>query len=1072
MKKIFTIFLAILVLVQMLPAAVLAAGETPLSLVATVNEGSVTVKVTSAAEFVASSLSFKISVPSGCSLTAIAKGADFDSTFGGGFIGNVNTNQVSCTASNAESDTTIPADKELVTFTATVNADAIDIEKFTFGITNVVAADVNDEETAWSGGNNVSNEVNNPIYSPDTGDNEQPASTGYEIYYTLDDSAEDSDSNNYMEYNPGSTVTANLYLKNKTGAEAVMQAYDVYLEYSDKLSYQSDTMDGVAYVTQEGAASLSAIVAGKDDKVTHVQAVSEGFTPVTLAADAEVLLGSISFKIAETGVAHGDKLPITIKIGENDKTVTNISVGLDKTSYYPVNGGTVLGAEVSGVYTVTWKNQDGTLIETDEDVAHGTAFSSIAPANPSKAADNTYTYEFAGWATAENAESGKMAADLGNVTGDVTYYAAFSKTAIQYTVTYSDDGTTSTAQTGYNGKITLPSAKGKTGYTFQGWYSGENKVGDAGAEYTVTTDITLTAKYTANTYTVRFHPGSKATGTMADQTFTYDEAAKELSANTFTPNDNKYVFAGWATSDDSEEIVYTDKQAVQNLTADIDLYPVWKQDVYQITYVHPDDVTVSTQLDGTYSSEDGLTLKIPEAPGYTFEGWYDNADFDGTPATEISKGTTGEQKFYSKWTPNADTKYTVKHWQQNTDLATEQNDTNYTLKDTDNLTGTTATQVTPTVKEYTGFTAPETQTVAIKADGSTVVNYYYTRNKYKVTLNPGDGTIDGENVTEYVYGVGATLPNVTPPAGYTFGGNWNDGEKTVTSITATDTGDKTLTAQFDAISYKIFFDFDGGALPENFNWGTDIDYDVETKSLTYNITNTVNLPVPTKDYYTFRTWKVTTPDGSWTMNAEVNTSFTGMHGNATLTAQWDRAAKPMIEEYKYAFRTLDENKNETSGYRMIRVDATDVAEGKEYKFNGKSMYYTTDSNYLVDSTSDTGVFYTLISTEYVDGDELTKVGYDLLTIGDVVGGNRATINYNGDINGDNVLNIADANIVYQMVINGGGYYSDGEQANGQLDIAARLKADMSKDSAEHRGSINDVDKIINKINGVVETATN
>lgn len=63
----------------------------------------------------------------------------------------------------------------------------------------------------------------------------------------------------------------------------------------------------------------------------------------------------------------------------------------------------------------------------------------------------------------------------------------------------------------------------------------------------------------------------------------------------------------------------------------------------------------------------------------------------------------------------------------------EQLDGSYITKDTENLTGNIGTSVTPAVKSYTGFTSPEAQTVTIAADGSTVVNYYYTRNSYPVT---------------------------------------------------------------------------------------------------------------------------------------------------------------------------------------------------------------------------------------------------------------------------------------------------------------------------------------------------
>ena len=72
---------------------------------------------------------------------------------------------------------------------------------------------------------------------------------------------------------------------------------------------------------------------------------------------------------------------------------------------------------------------------------------------------------------------------------------------------------------------------------------------------------------------------------------------------------------------------------------------------------------------------------------------------------------------------------------------------------------------------------------------------------YKVTLNTNGGTVNGGNVTGYVYGKGAKLPTDVTREGYTFGG-WYDNEalsgSRVTVITGTDTGDKTYWAKWTA----------------------------------------------------------------------------------------------------------------------------------------------------------------------------------------------------------------------------------------------------------------------------------
>lgn len=70
--------------------------------------------------------------------------------------------------------------------------------------------------------------------------------------------------------------------------------------------------------------------------------------------------------------------------------------------------------------------------------------------------------------------------------------------------------------------------------------------------------------------------------------------------------------------------------------------------------------TVSYELNGganpvevpttfTAASED-ITLPTPEKAGYVFGGWYEKSDFSGSKIEKIRKGSTGDKKFYAKWT--------------------------------------------------------------------------------------------------------------------------------------------------------------------------------------------------------------------------------------------------------------------------------------------------------------------------------------------------------------------------------------------------------------------------------------
>ena len=121
-------------------------------------------------------------------------------------------------------------------------------------------------------------------------------------------------------------------------------------------------------------------------------------------------------------------------------------------------------------YTVTWKDDDGTDLGTDN-VADG---SIPSHADPTKVGDAQYSYTFSGWTggTLNGPEK-----TLPIVTGDVTYTANYTKSTNQYNVEFVDEnGTRLDYQTGvdygtvpaYNGTPTKAEDDDYT-YTFDGW---------------------------------------------------------------------------------------------------------------------------------------------------------------------------------------------------------------------------------------------------------------------------------------------------------------------------------------------------------------------------------------------------------------------------------------------------------------------------------------------------------------------------------------------------------------------------------------------------------------------------
>ena len=133
--------------------------------------------------------------------------------------------------------------------------------------------------------------------------------------------------------------------------------------------------------------------------------------------------------------------------------------GWDKT-FDVITGDTEITAQYIKTWTVTFKDEDGTVLKT-EIVDEGTG--ATAPTEPAKEG-----HTFAGWNAA-----------FDNVTEDTVVTATY--TVNQYTVTFKDwDGSVlKTEQVAYNTGASAPTEPNREGYRFTGWdVSFENIMGD------------------------------------------------------------------------------------------------------------------------------------------------------------------------------------------------------------------------------------------------------------------------------------------------------------------------------------------------------------------------------------------------------------------------------------------------------------------------------------------------------------------------------------------------------------------------------------------------------------------
>ena len=190
----------------------------------------------------------------------------------------------------------------------------------------------------------------------------------------------------------------------------------------------------------------------------------------------------------------------------------------------------------------------------------------------------------------------------------------------------------------------------KTGYTFGGWEENtvRTRINNLLEVYNKLT-ATYKAKWTANEYKIKFDANG-GTGIMPDQAMKYDQAEK-LTKNEYTKEG--YTFKGWSITPDGN-VVYSDEVEVKNLTNkandSITLYAVWEINNYNVTF----DSQGGSSVDGQNVEYNAVVEKPtdPTKEGYTFGGWYKEAECITAWNFDTDKMPAGNITLYAKWILN------------------------------------------------------------------------------------------------------------------------------------------------------------------------------------------------------------------------------------------------------------------------------------------------------------------------------------------------------------------------------------------------------------------------------------
>lgn len=417
------------------------------------------------------------------------------------------------------------------------------------------------------------------------------------------------------------------------------------------------------------------------------------------------------------------------------RTGTNVQENIDVTAQFAANTYTVTYLADSGG-TIT-----GTSPQTIPYGGSGTQVTAVAPPN----------YHFKQWSDGVTTAS-RTDTNPEGLTGSITVTAQFEHDACTLTYIAGEHGVIdgNAAQTvAYGGNGTQVTATPALGYHFVSWSDGKTTASrtDTG----VTSDISVTATFAINTYTLTYTAGSHGalTGDL-NQSVVYGGSGTQVIATA----DERYHFVKWSDG------VITSYRTDTNVVKNIDVTAEFAINKYKVTFKDYDGTVLKTQ--SVEYGSDAAPPEDPEREGYTFNGW-DGEYYDVTAAVTI----TAEYKI------NAYKVTFVDH--DGAELKTQ------------NVTyGMSAVPPADPTREGYVFIGWDGDYTKIK--GTVTFTAQYGANKVKVTFVDHDGSVIEEQDVEY--GTDAAAPAGPEREGFIFTG-W---DKEFTGVTE----DMTVTAQYKA----------------------------------------------------------------------------------------------------------------------------------------------------------------------------------------------------------------------------------------------------------------------------------
>ena len=287
---------------------------------------------------------------------------------------------------------------------------------------------------------------------------------------------------------------------------------------------------------------------------------------------------------------------------------------------------------------------DGTTLAPAQTIDRGEKFTK--PAEPPKE-----NHTFAGWYNGDEKEKFDFDADTTNAPNVLNLVAKWdiNKYTVQFVSEHGsfEDQTIEHGKPIGTGKPTIPPVEG---FTFDGWYTDENRTIEFDFTQPITSNTTVYAKWTAKDYEVSFI--TEHSDAPTSQNVKYNGTADDPGKLTA----EGYTFIGWYTDDTYD----TEFDFTQPITGDTKVYAKWEKnapvlpDTYALNvsgaFVYVDGVDVTAPAgDTTLQLEKDASVRLVADPdrmpsGMVFDRWTIlNGALNADDAEKFETGRTLEE---------------------------------------------------------------------------------------------------------------------------------------------------------------------------------------------------------------------------------------------------------------------------------------------------------------------------------------------------------------------------------------------------------------------------------------------